>query len=113
MNVMQHHGCPTGTLAVRLSGFIFTHKKDASPDGIVIDSSDNSCKHLIEVKCPYIKCDMSPEEACKHSNFYCYISDNGTFTLKRSHRYYSYSCMYHQICVNDVTSVPKLPRVSW
>ena len=33
---------------------------------------------------------MSPEEACKDPNFYCYISDNGTFTstLKRSHRYY-------------------------
>ena len=84
---MHQHGHPT--LTVRLSGFII-HPQEGwfglSPDGIIIDSSDNTCKGLLEVKCPYTKRDMSPEEA--DPNFYCYISDNGTFTLKRSHWYY-------------------------
>ena len=56
-----------------------------SLDGIVIDSLENTRK---EVKCPYIKRDVSPEEACQDPNFYCYISDDGTCTLKRSQQYY-------------------------
>ena len=88
---MQQYGHPT--LAVRLSGFIIHPQEGwfgSSPDGIVVDSSDNitTCKGLLEIKCPYTKRDMSPEEACKDPSFYCSISDNGTFTLKKSHRYY-------------------------
>ena len=79
------------TLIVRLCGFI-VHPQEgwlgSSPDGIVMNSSSNACKSLLEVKCPHAKHDMSPEEACKDPNFYYYISDKGVFTLKRSHWYY-------------------------
>ena len=90
VNAMHQRG--HATLTVKLSGFIIHPQEGwfgSSPDGIVIDSSDNTSKGLLEVKCPFTKRDMSPEEACKDPNFYCYISDNGTFTLKRSHRYYN------------------------
>ena len=89
VNAMHRRG--HDKLIVRLRGFIIHLKEGwfgSSPDGMVMDSSSNTCKGLLEVKCPYTKRDMSPDEACKDPNFYCYISDSGVFTLKRSHRYY-------------------------
>ena len=84
----------------------------SSPDGIAMDSSSNTCKSLLEVKCPYAKRDMSPEEGCKDPNFYCYISDKGVFTLKSLigiTTKFSCSFMYQQIFVNGVTFVSLQP----
>ena len=79
------------TIAVKLAGFIIHPREGwfgSSPDGVVIDSVDSTYKGLLEVKCPYTKRDVSPTEACKDPNFYCYIADDGKFTLKRCHQYY-------------------------
>ena len=62
------------TLIVWLCGFIIHPKEGwfgSSPDEIVMDSSSNTSKGLLEVKCLYTKCDMSPEEAYEDPNFYC------------------------------------------
>lgn len=76
----------------------------------LIDSSVNTCKleGILEVKCPYTEHDMSPEEACKDPNLYCYMADNGMFTLKGLTGIttkFSFSRAYQQIFVNGVTSV--------
>lgn len=79
------------SVEVKSSGFVIHPQQGwfgSSPDGIVIDSSNTACFGLLEIKCPYTKRDMSPEEACEDPNFYCYKADNGTFALKRSHQYY-------------------------
>ena len=79
------------SVVVKPSGFVIHPQQGwfgSSPDGIVIDSSNTACIGLLEIKCPYTKRDVSPEEACEDPNFYCYKDDNGMFTLKRSHQYY-------------------------
>ena len=77
---------PSGHTSVvaKSSDFVF----GSSPDGIVIDSSNTAYIGFFEVKCPYTRQDMSPEEACEDPNYYCYKADNGMFTLKWSHQQY-------------------------
>ena len=76
---------------MRLSGFIIHPREGwfgSSPDGIIVESAGSTAQGLLELKCPYTKQDVSPEEACKDPNFYCNISDNGVFGLKSTHQYY-------------------------
>ena len=42
---------------------------------------------LIEIKCPYSKCEMTPEEACADHRFCCELVDS-EIRLKSSHVYY-------------------------
>ena len=56
----------------------------ASPDGVV---SQEKTEHLLEIKCPYKQRNSTVEEACKSSNFYCYLDKNNSVTLKRNSRY--------------------------
>lgn len=56
----------------------------ASPDGIVRDLTEEG---NLEVKCPYSKCGLTPEEACKDKNFCCQLVDNEV-RLKKCHDYY-------------------------
>lgn len=58
----------------------------ASPDGIVVH---NSTKHLIEVKCPYKWRTKSVTEACRDSDFFCFVDENNDIQLKHSSRYYT------------------------
>ena len=55
----------------------------ASPDGLIGDDA------LIEVKCPYSDKEKTITDACKGSNFCLKLSDDGTFSLKENHAYYS------------------------
>ena len=83
---MRKHG--HSNLEVTTCGFYIHPEKGwlgSSPDGIVEHSS---CKGLLELKCPYTKRDLLPEEAAKDPTFYCTISDDGKFKLKRTHKYY-------------------------
>ena len=49
---------------------------EASPDGKVKDRSSTQPDGIIEIKCPYSKRDVEPEDACKDSNFYCELKDS-------------------------------------
>jgi hypothetical protein len=55
----------------------------ASPDGVV---SQDKTEHFLEIKCPYKWRNSTVEEACKSSNFYCYLDNNNSVTLKRNSR---------------------------
>ena len=56
----------------------------ASPDGRVkgLDSDG-----IVEIKCPYSKREVSPEDACGDSSFYCELI-NSEVRLKQTHAYY-------------------------
>ncbi|CAN7946065.1 unnamed protein product [Ixodes hexagonus] len=56
----------------------------ASPDRIVTMGTEEG---LLEVKCPPSKMGLTPEEACKHTDFCCEIVD-GEVHLKKNHPYY-------------------------
>ena len=42
---------------------------------------------ILEVKCPYFKCEISPEEACSDANFYSELV-NSNIQLKKTHLYF-------------------------
>ena len=107
------------TIEVINCGF-FIHPEEgwfgASPDGIVLDKSDESYKGLLELKCPYTKRDVLPEEAVKDPSFYCHISDDGMFRHKRTHTSIikcNFNFMLHWICLHGVISASIPPKVYW
>ena len=59
----------------------------ASPDRKVKDLNSDQPDGILEIKCPYSKRDVEPEEACKDPAFYCEIQDS-RICLKSSHTYY-------------------------
>ena len=63
----------------------------SSPNGVVLDTADESIVGLLELKCPYTKRGILPKEPCRYPNFCCSLSDDGSIILKRTHAY------YHQI----------------
>ena len=82
-------GCSTFT-TVEKCGFIIYPKHcwlGASSDGKVKDLDSIQPNGILEVKCPYSKRDVEPEEACKDPAFYCDIRDS-RICLKPSHTYY-------------------------
>ena len=88
----QHeHGHPD--LTVSPSGFIVcsTHPfLGASPDGAVYDPS--SIRHpfgFLEIKCPFMARNISPQEAGTNPRFCCTTDQNGHLLLKESHAYYA------------------------
>ena len=81
-------------MTVKECGFIILPEKGwlgSSPDGVVLDTADESCAGLLELKCAYTKQDILPQETYQDPNFYCCLSDDGSTILKRTHVY------YHQI----------------
>lgn len=60
----------------------------ASPDGVVTCTHCSPTQGLLEVKCPSVHRNKTPEEACMQDRaFFCHIVD-GSVTLKRNHDYY-------------------------
>ena len=59
----------------------------ASPDGKVKDLSSKQPNGILEIKCPYSKREVEPEEACKDPAFYCEMNDS-KICLKPTHAYY-------------------------
>ena len=57
------------------------------PDGQVYDPSSNNPNGLLEIKCPYTKRALTPQEACEDPSFYCTI-ENDKLKLKHEHPYY-------------------------
>ena len=54
---------------------------------VVVDTACDEPNGIVEIKCPYSKQDVTPEEACKDINFYCEFKD-ACDTLKPNHSYY-------------------------
>lgn len=65
----------------------------ASPDAYVLDPSTVDQFGLAEIKCPYKYRELTPADACKHSDFCCKLAvqSDGRINveLKRNHSYYS------------------------
>lgn len=55
-----------------------------SPDQLVLE---NGVEGLLEVKCPFSKIGMTPEEACLGIDFCCELRD-GAVCLKKNHSYF-------------------------
>jgi len=75
---------------VEACGFIIHPQQcylGASPDGRVTDKACTQPHGIIEIKCPYSKREVEPEEACKDSTFFCELK-NSKICLKSSHAYY-------------------------
>ena len=84
-------------LVVAPSGFLITKMHPflgASPDGAVYDSSSQSHPFgLLEIKCPFSHCNMTPEQPCLDRQFCCVLQENRDGTkqviLKRDHPYFA------------------------
>lgn len=77
-------------VSVEKCGFIIHPTKGwlgASPDGRVTDSTTERTNGIIEIKCPYSKREMTPEEACTDPNF-CSELIESKVCLKTTHSYY-------------------------
>lgn len=92
----QHtHGHPDLTVAP--CGFYVckTHPYlGASPDGAVYDPSQQTAPFgFLEIKCPYVHRNVTPEDACSDSRFCCAIEvdarGNQRPVLRRNHTYYA------------------------
>lgn len=61
----------------------------ASPDGIVTcpHCAEDEKEGLLEVKCPSVHRNKTPEEECLQDTCFCRVV-NGQITLKREHNYY-------------------------
>ena len=55
----------------------------ASPDGLITDESSTPILGLIEIKCPFSKRNLHPQDMLKDKNFYVELRD-GMPHLKRS-----------------------------
>ena len=78
------------SISVQNCGFVVHPEKGwlgASPDGKVKDLSSKQPDGIIEVKCPYSKHEVTPEEACNDPNFSCELVDSEV-QLKLTHAYY-------------------------
>lgn len=87
-NYLKHSGHPVKTFP---SGFVVNPLfpfLGCSPDGKVIDETEETPYGIIEIKCPYKHRAVTPETACHgDSQFHLEIKDDFP-TLKRSHKYY-------------------------
>lgn len=123
MNKYGHPGLQASPL-----GFVVHLEKcwlGASSDAWVTDPSFTLCKAIAELKCPYTKLGISPEESYEDTNFCCALV-NGKVQLKRKHIYYdqvqlqlyvaSDLCHWCDFCVYTTKSVVVeriFPDTSW
>ena len=63
---------------------------ETSPEGLITDESDAPILGLIEIKCPFSKSNLHPQDKLKDNNFYVELRD-GMLHLKEEHSngYYS------------------------
>ena len=89
--------CGHDGLSAFPSGFIISESYPflgATPDGSVYDPSCREQPYgFLEVKCPYSKRNVTPEDACASPDFCCAIDTNAQgenkVRLKRNHIYYA------------------------
>lgn len=77
-----------GHIIIQPCGLIIDKDKPflaSSPDGLVKCTHCQPCQGLLEIKCPSVHRQKTPEEACCDKNFFCEIVN---VSLKRSHNYY-------------------------
>ena len=77
-------------LQVKKAGFVVHPEKGwlgASPDAWVTDPSTDPKYGIAEFKCPYVKANVTVEEACEDKNFYCTMIDS-KLHLEKNHSYY-------------------------
>lgn len=82
----QHHG----HVQVHKCGLVLDKEMPflaASPDGLVHCSHCQPVQGLLEVKCPSVHKNKTPEEACSDSDFCCQLID-GHVRLKENHNYF-------------------------
>lgn len=58
-----------------------------SPDGLVRCVHCAPTQGLLEIKCPSVHRNVTPEEACTDPTFFCHLN-NGQVTLKKNHIYF-------------------------
>ena len=79
------------------------------------DPASHDPSDILEIKYPYTKCSVAPEEACQDLDFYSTLDDGHmklrklTFTSTK----FSYSCMYILFFVAGVTFVFFLLKAAW
>jgi len=59
----------------------------SSPDGFVTCTHCAPTQGLLEIKCPSVLRNKTPEEACEDKHFFCHLV-NGCVTVKKTHNYY-------------------------
>ena len=77
-------------IKVQPCGLIINKEKTflaCSPDGLVKCSHCQPCQGLLEIKCPSVHRQKTPEEACSDKTFFCELVE-GLVTLKRNHNFY-------------------------
>jgi hypothetical protein len=82
----QHHG----HVQVHKSGLVLDREMPflaASPDRLVNCQHCQPVQGLLEVKCPSVHKNKTPEEACGDSDFCCQLID-GQVRLKENHNYF-------------------------
>lgn len=82
----QHHG----HVQVHKCGLVLDREMPflaASPDGLVKCQHCQPVQGLLEVKCPSVHKNKTPEEACSDSDFCCQLID-GQVRLKENHNYF-------------------------
>ena len=60
---------------------------EASPEGLITDESDAPILGLIEIKCPFSKSNLHPQDKLKDKNFYVELRD-GMLHLKEEHSWF-------------------------
>ena len=92
-------------LMVEKCGFIIHPTQGwlgASPDRCVTDESAELPHGIVEIKCPYSKREMTPEEACGNSLFCCELVDADNY-LKLPRIYsFKFSCSYYLVYTDQV-----------
>ena len=87
-NYMKHNGHPVKTFT---SGFIVNPSYPflgCSPDGKVIDETEDSPYGILEIKCPYKHRNVTPQTACSgDSQFHLGMIDDFP-VVKKTHKYY-------------------------
>ena len=86
---IQKYVAETSNTTVQKSGFIIHAENGclgATPDGRVHAKASHS-DSILEVKCPYSKREVSPDQACNDSAFCCELIQDEV-RLKKSHPYY-------------------------
>ena len=101
MTTMNHLG-----VSVENCGFIIHPEYGwlgASPDGIVRDPTSEQPCGIIEIKCPYSKREMTPQEACIDPSFYCKLVDSKVQYVSILHTLIIIKCNYNSMLVQTCT----------
>ena len=76
----------------------------ASPDGKVVDPTSDFSNGILEIKCPYSKRDILPNQCCDDPLFDCFFGESEEFRLKGDHAYYHIRCKFNCLSVPIYTA---------